>query len=178
MRRFQVWNAAAFAGRLSYHSIVLASPCSKDVRAVKPNNSDAHEVSSRRRGCPSGRPVCHLTSPSKPVSFATNSTRSLIANSQPLSRLTDHSYYNTARSELSPQRSLRHTKIHLRFCYGIKDFGAAESWVPCLAKDHARRNAHQARLAGKPLHGKSRRATRLGICARLCRGNVDDAGRR
>src|SRR3990172_3951300 len=39
---------------ISYHSIVLRSPSSKGVRAMKPNSSLAREVSRQRRGWPSG----------------------------------------------------------------------------------------------------------------------------
>ncbi len=43
------------------------------------------------------------------------------------------------------------------------------------AQDHARRRAHQRRAAGQALSRQSRRAARLGLCRRLCRGDVADA---
>ena len=69
--------------RLRYQRTVRANPSAKAVRARKPNSRCARAVSSERRGCPSGFEPSHVILPSKPVSAAICSARSLIEISHP-----------------------------------------------------------------------------------------------
>jgi len=61
-----------------YHAIVRASPSRRPVFARKPNSRSAREVSSQRRGWPSGLDVSQTISPEKPTSSAISSVSSAI----------------------------------------------------------------------------------------------------
>ena len=85
-RDFRQRRVAARCER--YQAIVCSRPSRSAVLARKPNSRSAREVSSQRRGCPSGLEVSQTISPVKPTSSAISSVSPAIEISSPEPRLT------------------------------------------------------------------------------------------
>src|SRR5260221_11125669 len=103
-------------GRARYHSTVLRNPSSKPVRAVKPKKRSARDVSSDRRGWPSGLVASHSIAPANPVTAAILCTRSWMLISKPAPRLTGSapSYFSAAsRIPSAASSTYRNSRVAL-----------------------------------------------------------------